>query len=303
LKLIDRKLVVRDVPVQSGSVPVLQFKHEHQLVYRALLYELRDIAGNTSDVAPNWFGVAIPDPGNFDLSSTVNIVLYFHPRPGQAGYNDADYLNKNGANGTDWRRLYAYVDRLGGQMTAALRAGSPTRPNNRLTILPFLKNEQYTLPTSEWFNVIHDILKDINTNVVPGICTKRKQIIVATLSNGTFYLDKFLTQAAGLPDDDKIIQAWDFDTDIVIGQAAPLNPHGKRLRAYWQNPVPQNPPSGRTYIYVPEPRWRSFPQDAATLQEKPPLPPPTEAPLDRVHHYIRDTMFLDAVWNIENDNP
>lgn len=45
--------------------------------------------------------------------------------------------------------------------------------------------------------------------------------------------------------------------------------------------------------------------------EVPPLPPhapnstgtPDTSDLIRVHHYIRDTMFLDAVFNIESDNP
>lgn len=305
---IENKLTVSQLPVQSGTV--LAFDSTPGLTYRALLYELRHKATNqVADVSPNWFGVAIPDPNTFDLSRDVYVIIYFHPRPGQAGYSDADYFNKTGAQGTDWKQLYAYVDRLGGQMAGAIRAQAPA---NRVVVFPFLKNAQYTLATGEWFNVIHDILQDINRNLVRGICTRPKKVIVATLSNGTVYLDKFLDEAAALPIDGNIIEAWDFDTEIVQGQNAPLDPHGKRLRAYWQAREVPASTSSKTYLSLPSPAWANFPQPpSARLLERPPLPPhpsnsvgtATTSALDRVHHYIRDTMFLDAVFNIENDNP
>ncbi len=298
------------MPVVTNSV--LNFNNVNGLSYRALLYELRNkVTGVTSNIVPNWFGVAIPNPDDFDLSSDVYVVIYFHPTPGQAHYRDADYFAKNGTQGgTDWKQLYAYVDRLGGQMAGAIQSfGAPA---NRLTIFPFLTQAQYTLPTSEWFNIIHDILQDINSNIVNGICTRPKKIIVATLSNGSFYLNKFLADAAVLPVNSNIIEAWDFDTEISTPQIL-VNPLGKRLRAYWQGPVPANTPT-KTYIHLPTASpnsWQNFPLPPPT--EVPPLPPaasnsvstadPINPPLTRVHHYIRDTMFLDAVFNIENDNP
>jgi hypothetical protein len=306
---IASKLVVANLPVQSNTV--LNFEQATELSYRALLYELHDRpSGVLSTKAPNWFGVALPTA--FDLSGDVYVIVYFHPRPGQAGYNDADYQNKNGASGTDWRQLYAYVDRLGGQMAGAIKAGAKA---NRLVVFPFLKSAQYTVPTGEWFNIIHDILQDINRDIVPGICTRPKKVIVATISNGTTYLHKFLQEASVLPINNKIIEAWDFDTDIVSGQSAPLDPHNRRLRAYWQAQGvirPNSAPS--TYIKLPLTSWANFPQGGAIPVEIPPLPPrpsnsnPANAAgdttaLDRVHHYIRDTMFLDAVFNIESDNP
>jgi len=305
---IASKLVVADLPVQSNTV--LDFTTVQELRYQALLYELHERpAGNLTSKSPNWFGVALPT--GFDLSGDVYVIIYFHPTPGQAHYNDADYQAKNGAGGTDWRQLYAYVDRLGGQMAAAVKAGAKA---NRVVVVPFLKSPPYTLPTPEWFNVIHDILQDINRDIVPRICTRPKKVIVATLSNGTSYLDRFLQQSAALPVNGKIIEAWDFDTDIVSGQSAPLNPRGKRLRAYWQAQGfvhPNAAPS--TYIRLPAPSWANFPQGAAVPVEIPPLPPlpsnsntangPDVSTLDRVHHMIRDTMFLDAVFNIESDNP
>lgn len=298
LQTIDNKLVVAtdQLPVQSNVA--LDFTTDAGLQYQALLYELRDVAtGETSHIVPNWFGVAIPGPLNsFDLSSDVYVVIYFHPTPqqGQPHYNDNDYYTKTGSPGfLDWKRLYAYVDRLGGQMAGAVAAG---KPNNRVLIFPFLTFKPYTLPTREWFNIIHDILQDINTNYVNGICTHPKKVIVATFSDGAYYLTPFLNGLMGDPANDRVIEVWDFDSDIAIPYPqSVVDPHGKRLRAYWQKPVP-NDTSTRTYIWLPrDPSWRNFPS-----------PPPLEVPplyATEVHHHIMDTMFLDATWNIENDNP
>jgi hypothetical protein len=307
LHTIDSKLVVSAVPVLSNTV--LGFHPANALTYRALLYELRD-NDETSNIVPNWFGVAIPDPNTFDLSGDVYVIIYFHPTPAQAHYRDADYPAKtSGAPGaTDWKQLYAYVDRLGGQMVGAIEAGAPA---NRVTIFPFLTQAQYTLSTSEWFNIIHDILQDINQNHLPGICTRPKKIIVGTLSNGGVYLNRFLLDAAGLPDNNKIIEVWDFDSEISTDPQGVVNPQGKPLRAYWQRAVPTNTPT-KTYIHLPTSSpnsWQNFPTPPPT--EVPPLPPnppnsvsgPDTTPGLKAHHCIRDTMFLDAVFNIENDNP
>ena len=270
-------------------------------------------------MAPNWFGVAIPNPDTFDLHSDVYVVLYFHPIPGQAGYLDSDYPAKTGQFGTDWKQLYGYIDRLGGQMAGAIQAGGPA---NRLVIFPFLTNAQYSLDINEWFNVIHDILQDINnTNVVKGICTKPKKMIVASISNGSFYLNQFLVDAdtSGNSNYNNIIEVWDFDSDITTNPNILVKPREKPLRAYWQNQIPQittNAPQFSIQL-PPTTSWTNFPDPPPP--EIPPLPPnasnsksspdpdpvtsPGADPITKFHHYIRDTMFLDAVLNIENDNP
>lgn len=310
LHTITSKLVVAqaELPVQTNAV--LDFETETGLVYRALLYELRDrVTGVTSNIVPNWFGVAIPNPATFDLSGDVFVVIYFHPTPGQAGYRDADYPAKTGtAGGTDWKQLYAYVDRLGGQAAGAVKAGARA---NRVVVFPLLTQAQYTLSTGEWYNVIHDILQDINKNHVPNICTRPKKVIVATLSNGGVYLNRFLAESAGLPDNSKVIEAWDFDSEISTPQIL-VNPLGKRLRAYWQAQQSPANTATKTYVRLPPPSWVNFPSNPATLAaEIPPLPPlapnsvsgPDNSVVAKIHHYIRDTMFLDAVFNIEADNP
>lgn len=303
LHTITTKRVVSNPPAVSNSV--LGFEKANGLIYRARLYELRDRGtGATSHVRPNWFGVAIPNPAAFDISGDVYVIVYFHPTPGQAGYRDQDYQAKTGTSGgTDWKQLYAYADRLGGQLAGAGRAGAPA---NRLVMFPFLTQTDYTLAAAEWFNVLHDILKDINENVVPGLCTRPKKIILATLSNGSTYLNNFMTRAATHRNYADILEIWDFDTDISNPRVV-ANPHGKRLRAYWQGQTPPDTASS-TYVQLPEQSWVNFPKDAASLAEIPPLPPlpgnsrsPPDNTLEKIHHYIRDTMFLDAALNIESD--
>ena len=91
-----------------------------------------------------------------------------------------------------------------------------------------------------------------------------------------------------------------------------VNPLGKRLRAYWQAQQSPANTATKTYVRLPPPSWVNFPSNTATLgAEIPPLPPlapnsvsgPDTSVVAKIHHYIRDTMFLDAVFNIEADNP
>ena len=284
-------MVTNKLPVVSNSV--LDFESpDTGLAYQGLLYELQvnDGSGNAADVIPNWFGVAIPSPESFDLSSDVYVIIYFHETANQFKNFTPDARTGNLV------QIYAYADRLAGQMAAAIQAKAP---NNRLVIFPFFKGlgSGYTLPISEWFNVIHDILKDINTNLVDGICTRPKKIIVASFSNGPFYLNKFLNEAKGNPNYDSIVEVWDFDSDIADEF---INPQGKPLRAYWQavpdhvDALGQKAPAPNELILLPSPSWKNFPD-----------PPPAETPplKPEVHHQLRDTMLLDATWNIENDNP
>ena len=45
---------------------------------------------NSNVVVPNWFGVAVPN----GIQDFTRPNIFFHPTPGQAGYNDADYPTK-----------------------------------------------------------------------------------------------------------------------------------------------------------------------------------------------------------------
>ncbi len=142
-------------PLQNDSLDV---------IYKANLYELHNRNDEAAaSVYPNWFGVAIPNPLEFDLSSTVYVVICFSPTLNQGGgYDNRDYPEKTGNYGRDWKHLFGYVDRLGTQTAGAVKYGAPA---NRVVIFPFMNNplgtklEQlgYTkLPIEEWFNVILD---------------------------------------------------------------------------------------------------------------------------------------------------
>lgn len=300
--------------MQSLGQP--NFTQIENLKYRALLYELRNPGQDkAARIVPNWFGVALPDGQPLDLNSDVHVIVYFHPTPGQARYNDNDYFNDNKdpsdpVRFADWKQLFGYIDRLGGQTAGANRYGAPV---NRLVIFPFLTQSQYTLQTRKWGNVIHDILQDINTNVLPGVCTRPKNVILATLSNGSVYLNKFLDesqsdQVAGADSIfSRIVEVWDFDSEISTPRRLVL-PHGKRLRAYWQNGRDPSTPGDADFVQLPAPSWVNFHRPLA--EEVPPLPPKASNSIaaddtravDLHHHHIRDTMFLDAVLKLPESN-
>ena len=207
------------------------------------------------------------------------------------------------------------MDRLGGQLAAAVQTYNA--PANRLVIVPFLAQSAsvqsaYTLATSEWGNIIHDILQDINASIVPGICTRPKKVVVGALSNGSIYLNQFLSESSSNSTQGhdsifaNIVEVWDFDSEVTVNPRVLVNPEGKPLRAYWQN---SPGPAGSTFVALPGSSWAHF-QNPPPV-ETPPLPPnpsnsnsnPDAAnSVNLFHHYIRDTMFLDAAWNLANPN-
>ena len=71
----------------------------------------------------------------------ANVVIYFHPTPGQAGYDDGDYQAKsNGGNPnrSNWKELLGYVDRLGSQLAGAVKLAAATP--NQIVIVPLMRN-------------------------------------------------------------------------------------------------------------------------------------------------------------------
>jgi hypothetical protein len=160
-------------PSPTGG-PAVDFESKN-VAFTALLYELRDGSNQVPNVAPNWFGVAVPD----GITDYRNVILYFHPNPTQSGalYNPADYNSNNpgspektGSQGTNWKELFAYVDRLGNQLAgAALYAPTvlDSDPRNQILILPFMQNyDDVGILPQYWYFIIRDILDDIVTNGV-----------------------------------------------------------------------------------------------------------------------------------------
>jgi hypothetical protein len=150
------------------------FSYLHDDVsFSTLLYELIDLSNNLLDggqFSPNWFGVAVPN----GITDFTNVVIYFHPTPGQAGYRDPDYpLKSNGGdpNHSNWKELLGYVDRLGGQLAGAVKLAAATP--NQIVIVPLMRNSNVDggqpagagiLPR-QWYYIVNDILKDLPTRL------------------------------------------------------------------------------------------------------------------------------------------
>jgi len=154
------------------SKKTLSFTSVSDLSYTAKYYQLTTLDGNEVndiDHAPNWFGVAVPD-GCKDFS---NVIIYFHPGPTQpgSGWNDKDYPARNGANGgSNWKELFGYVDRLGTQLAAAIKAYGATP--NQIVIVPFMPNALCNVNIGgrigsagilpdQWYYIVNDIIKDL----------------------------------------------------------------------------------------------------------------------------------------------
>ncbi len=157
------KLLLDDATfVEQGATP-LDFE-TRQVAFTALLYELqeRTSPGVAANVVPNWFGVGVPD----NSTDFRNVILYFHPNPSQggAGYNPLRYQTKSGPPGTNWKELFAYVDRLGNQLAGAATSAQLA---NQIVILPFMKQfRDVGILPKFWYHIVRDILADIQTNGV-----------------------------------------------------------------------------------------------------------------------------------------
>jgi hypothetical protein len=166
-------LDIASAPVANGG----DFAYRHDDVsFSTLLYELVDLQNNVIDggqFSPNWFGVAVPD----GITDFTNVVIYFHPTPGQAGYQDPDYASKtNGGISTHtyWKELLGYVDRLGSQLAGAVKDFQATP--NQIVIVPLMRNQNVDggtpgafggagLLPRQWYYIVNDILKDLPTRL------------------------------------------------------------------------------------------------------------------------------------------
>jgi hypothetical protein len=159
----------------------LVFLHD-DVSFSTLLYELFDLqdppnAVDGGESSPNWFGVAVPE----GITDFTNVVIYFHPTPGQAGYMDPDYPSKTNASdpahNTYWKELFGYVDRLGAQLAGAVKHSDATP--NQIVIVPLMRNSNLDgrdssgnlrhvaagiLPR-QWYYIVNDILKDLPTRL------------------------------------------------------------------------------------------------------------------------------------------
>jgi hypothetical protein len=159
--------------IGSGDLALLH-DGDVGLSFKTLLYELVDLQANAVDgdqFSPNWFGVAVAN----SITDFTNVIIYFHPTPGQAGYMDPDYASKTNASDPQhnsyWKELLGYVDRLGSQLAGAVKHSNATA--NQIVIVPLMRNANVDggqpatagiLPR-QWYYIVNDILKDLPTRL------------------------------------------------------------------------------------------------------------------------------------------
>ena len=227
-----------------------------------------------AQVVPNWFGVAVPN-GILDFTKPN---IFFHPIPGQAGYNDADYPTKTGK----WPQLFYYMERLGLQVDAAIQLFGA--PRNQIVIMPFLTSAATStgvLP-ADWVGIITDILSDVRFAIagIGGSPVQISEVVVSSFSVGLVYSDSFRQTATGLQP--LLKQVWNFDGYPKSLSNALVSTPAYQVIKYDQ----ANEPSS---YHLPLARWAAYPSP-------PPNPGDPNPPANGndVHHAIRDFMFLHA---------
>ena len=265
----------RQTIVDPNSVPGsgnLGFLQANSRV-TTLLYQINQ------QVIPNWFGVAVPD-GIVDFTKPN---LFFHPTPGQDGYDDNYYFSKTGPpSGQQWFHLFYYMELLGYQVDAAIKQFSA--PANQIVIMPFMTNNRQNagiLP-ADWQGILIDILTDVR-QVMGGSGSgpvSISEIVVSSFSAGFLYSENYRANAVGLLP--LLRQVWDFD-------GFPKNDSSQLLSTASVTAVKYDQGFEPGCFHVPLSRWGAYP-------DPPPNPadPPKPAGWNDVHRGIRNFMFLDA---------
>jgi hypothetical protein len=221
-------------------------------------------------VVPNWFGVAVP----FGISDFTRAHIFFHPTPGQAGYNDGDYFSDSDYSTKLglWPTLFYYMERLGYQLDGARR--------NQVLIMPFLTEamkDTGILPAN-WQDIVTQILAAVRATYDPGDNSPLviSQLAVSSFSAGIIYSGNFRRTAVGLSG--VLAEVWDFDGRFSSYRAISEALHSTAtVQAIKYDQVPSADPSS---FHVPQPRWANY------------AVPPANG--GQVHGLIRDFMFLHA---------
>jgi hypothetical protein len=257
--------------VLPGSVPPpgqLQFSAANATI-TALLFQL------ATPLAPNWFGVAVPQ-GVTDFS---RVEVFFHPIPQQGGYFDVDYSHKGESGyhnvGHPWSTLFYLVERLGYQSAASVKP--------MVMVMPFLTSTATDTGVfaPNWSAILSDILTDSRTAVgVPGATpVDVAELVVSSHSVGIVYSAAFRLFAPGLSTGLKAV--WDFDGHDSSGAAY----SDSLVNTATYQAVKYDQGGGTASFQVPGSRWAGFPAPTGF--------PPYANNTD-VHHMIRDFMAVHA---------
>lgn len=226
------------------------------------------------DVVPNWFGVVVPE----GVTAPRDVLLFFHPTPGQAGYDDKTYKSKAG-----WDGLFHYMEDLMSKLFCAARTG-------QILIMPIMTSASAgscgILPRN-WDKIFGQILGLVtagsNSANAPPVSVN--SLVVASFSAGIAYSASFRA-AAGAGRVKKVI---DFDGIISSSKAASKQLHSANSVRFYQGSVPaQSLPmlASQNYFPMGRERWGD-PFDSS-------LPKTGKDVIGAVHGYIPHTMMYVA---------
>jgi len=234
-------------------------------------------------VVPRWFGVLVPD-GEVDFSK---VHLFFHPLPGQAGYNDATYHNPGSFFG-----IFRY---LGGDRID-LAVQFCAAQTGRVLIMPLLTNQVSgtcgMLP-ARWENLFGRLLAMAKGGGSDGAAdaVSITDVLVSSFSNGISYSHAFRSNA-GLRD--RLAGVIDFDGGISTSghlSAQIVTPPGRIVRMQQTFAIEKTLPdlAVRGIFPLPAPRWGSKTSPFQTN-----IPKEPRAALLAIHPLIAQHMMFTA---------
>ena len=174
------------------------------------------------NAAPNWFGVAFRSA----IRSFDSVNIFFHPNPGHAGMQDADYA----AHGGDWPKLFRYAEMLGSQLAIA--------GNDQIVVVPFFNNASYAstgIFAPNWQEIVTDIVTAARTEsqkssmINPVVLSN---VVLSDFSRGRQIMHSMRGRAPGLSG--YLREIWDFEG---VGAGTPYTTAGVRGILYDEHAV------------------------------------------------------------------
>lgn len=226
------------------------------------------------DVVPNWFGAVVPA----GVTAPRDVLLFFHPTPHQAGYDDKNYKSKAG-----WDGVFHYMEDLMSIQFCAARTG-------QILIMPVMTNASAgscgILPRN-WDKIFSQILGHVTAgaNSVNAPPVPVNSLVVASFSAGIAYSASFRAGAGS----GRVKKIIDFDGIISSSKAYSKQLHSGNSIRFHQGAVPAHSLpmlASQNYFPMARERWGP-PFDSA-------LPKTGKNVTGAVHGYIPHTMMYIA---------
>ncbi|HYZ86879.1 MAG TPA: hypothetical protein VE621_20855 [Bryobacteraceae bacterium] len=165
-------------PVESSLITEMVFKWTGiQGKGKIFYFQLNE------NVVPRWYGVLVPDGATFDKAH-----IFFHPTPGQAGYDDRQYQTLG-----NWVNVWHYLtDDFGSQFCAAARGW--------VLFMPLMTNGVFGtcgIFPRRWESIVSQIFGMIKSNNMTASAdpVSIQKVIVSSFSSGIAYSHVFRANA------------------------------------------------------------------------------------------------------------